>query len=124
VVRQKPPIIIITGGKTMTNGKMKERLKGAVMGFLLCSVLFSATAVVANQVRQRDLHFTGVRIFVDGAEIVPRDGAGNLVEPFIMDGTTYLPVRAVANALGVLVDWDGATQSVFLFYYPCIFSGS
>ncbi|MBQ9997667.1 MAG: hypothetical protein IJP19_01465, partial [Clostridia bacterium] len=30
------------------------------------------------------------------------------------NGTTYLPVRAVASALGMDVDWDGNTSTVIL----------
>lgn len=36
------------------------------------------------------------------------------MEPFILDGTTYLPVRAVAGALGLGVGWDDATSTVTL----------
>ena len=35
-----------------------------------------------------------------------------MVEPFIIDGTTYLPVRALSNALGFDVGWDNATSTV------------
>lgn len=100
----------------MKNGKLKERVKGMAMGVLLCALVFSGVAVFANPqgAVQRTLHFNGIRVFLDGAEIVPRDGMGNLVEPFTMDGTTYLPVRSIADALGVLVYWDSTTNSVHL----------
>lgn len=42
------------------------------------------------------------------------DVNGNPVYPLLNGGTTYLPVRAVSNMLGVNVDWDGATQTVLL----------
>jgi hypothetical protein len=32
----------------------------------------------------------------------------------MVDGTTYLPVRAVASALGLAVEWDGETNTVRL----------
>ena len=35
-------------------------------------------------------------------------------EPFIYDGTTYLPVRAVGEAVGKTVGWDGKTNTVTL----------
>jgi hypothetical protein len=37
---------------------------------------------------------------------------GVSVEPFIINGTTYLPVRAVAEALDMEVSWDNASKSV------------
>jgi hypothetical protein len=51
---------------------------------------------------------------VNGELITPRDGQGNVVEPFIHNGTTFLPARAIAEALGQTVEWDGATQTVYI----------
>ena len=55
---------------------------------------------------------------VDGIPIVPKDAKGNIVEPFIYEGTTYLPVRAVGEALGKAVTWDGATKTVYIGNVP------
>jgi len=48
----------------------------------------------------------------------PKDGNGNIVDPFVVDGTTYLPVRAVSEALGKTVTWDGATATVYIGQKP------
>jgi hypothetical protein len=53
-------------------------------------------------------------LVVNGQEVTPRDVQGNVVEPFIFEGTTFLPVRAVAEALGQEVNWDGATNTVYI----------
>ena len=58
------------------------------------------------------LVYRGIKIILDGTLITPRDASGNVVEPFIIDGTTYLPVRALSNALGFDVGWDNATSTV------------
>lgn len=42
------------------------------------------------------------------------DVNGNTVYPVSYNGTTYLPIRAVSNMLGVEVDWDQSTQTVLL----------
>ncbi|MCD8049703.1 MAG: RICIN domain-containing protein [Clostridia bacterium] len=55
-----------------------------------------------------------ITIVVDGVTIEPVDVNGNAVEPFIEDGTTYLPVRAVAEALGLSIDWDNDTRTVVI----------
>lgn len=82
---------------------MKKRIQGFVAGVLTCA-LFGAGAYAAQS----------VRIVVDGSEIVPLDGNGKRVDPIIVDGTTYLPVRAVANAFGKAVYWDGPSYTVYL----------
>lgn len=42
------------------------------------------------------------------------DGNGNQVYPINYQGTTYLPIRAISNLLGIDVGWDGATKTVLL----------
>lgn len=58
--------------------------------------------------------YTGVKIYMDDVNFIPKDVNGNPVDIFIYNGTTYLPARAVSNVLGVNVDWDGSTHSVYL----------
>jgi N-acetylmuramoyl-L-alanine amidase len=47
-----------------------------------------------------------ITIKVDG-KIIETD-----VEPINVNGRVLVPVRAVAEALGCKVDWDGDTQTV------------
>ena len=63
-----------------------------------------------------DINYRKIKIVLDGEEITPCDGLGNTVEPFIMSstGTTYLPLRAVSQALGLYVHWDEPTNTVNL----------
>jgi hypothetical protein len=77
-------------------------------------LLSGATAFAAARTENITISFNGIRLVVNGTEVTPRDGAGNVVEPFIWNGTTYLPVRAIATALGQEVDWDGNTQTVYI----------
>ena len=55
-----------------------------------------------------------ISVVIDGVKIQPTDVDGDAVEPFAINGTTYLPVRAVANAFNFQVDWDGSTNTVFI----------
>lgn len=93
---------------------MKKRLQGLVAGMLIASMLTSGV-VFAKQISQTaQLFYNNIKIYIDGGEIVPKDANGNVVEPFTINGTTYLPVRAISNAFGKDVEWDGATQSVYI----------
>lgn len=56
----------------------------------------------------------GVKIYMNGNELIPRDANGNIVDAFIFEGTTYLPIRAVSEALEKNVEWDGTTSSVYI----------
>ncbi len=93
---------------------MKKRLQGLVAG-LLIATLFTGGMTFAKQISETaELFYNNIKIYIDGGEIVPKDANGNVVEPFTMNGTTYLPVRAISNAFGKDVEWDGATQSVYI----------
>lgn len=94
---------------------MKGQWKGFVSGLAVATLVFGLGApAFAATVRQLNASYSGIKITMDGKEIVPTDASGAVVEPFAVDGTIYLPVRAVANALGLGVQWEGATQTVKL----------
>ena len=57
------------------------------------------------------LTYRGIRIVLDGKLIIPKDANGNVLDAFVLRGSTYLPIRALANALGCSVDWDGTTNT-------------
>ena len=56
----------------------------------------------------------GFKVYVNDKLIVPTDVNGKTVDVLLYKGTTYLPVRAVANALDQAVAWDGASYSVYI----------
>lgn len=91
---------------------MKKRSSFAA-GMLTMALLFGlvGTAYAAYQ-KQATLNYQDIKITLNGELVTPKDGAGNIVEPFTIDGTTYLPVRAIANAMGLEVNWNGATNTV------------
>ena len=95
---------------------MKKHHRWFIAGIvftLIVSTLISTA--FAAYTRQATLNYSGISITLDGKKITPKDANGKAVEPFIIDGTTYLPVRAVANALGLNVTWDGTTKTVGLY---------
>ena len=91
---------------------MKKGLVTVLLVLLIVSITTAAFASSGSKNAQ--LYYRDITITVDGEEIVPKDANGNIVEPFIVDGTTYLPVRAVAQALRLSVSWDDATSTVAL----------
>ena len=92
---------------------MKKRIVSLVLVVVLVFALASTVSAVANTISAQ-LTYRDIKITLDGSAITPKDATGKTVEPFIMDGTTYLPVRAVADALGLDVKWDAATNTVGL----------
>lgn len=91
--------------------KIKHFALGMIITFVLSVMVIPA---VAETVQKRISVITGVNIFLDDIKLNPKDVTGRPVEVFIYEGTTYLPVRAVAEAVGKAVSWDGETMSVYL----------
>ena len=96
--------------------KRTEKARYLIMGMLIMLILSTIImpALAASNMRQITAYFNGIKIYVDDNLIQPKDSNGKTVEPFLYNGTTYLPVRAVADALGQPVIWDGKTSSVYL----------
>lgn len=55
-----------------------------------------------------------VKFNVDGKSWVPKDDKGNKLAAITYNNTTYLPVRAVSEAVGTAVNWDAKSQTVQL----------
>lgn len=95
---------------------MKGQFKGFVVGLLIGAFVLSGIAVVATDGLRtlENVKVGGIRIVVEGKEFIGTDANGAVVELMIYNGTTYLPVRAVANAFGKAVYWDGEESTVYL----------
>lgn len=97
---------------------MKKRMKtlttflaGALCAVMVISITVPSFAVDAWKTISV---MTGINVYVDDVKVNPTDANGKPVDVLLYDGTTYLPVRAVSQALGQNVAWDGKTQSVFV----------
>lgn len=91
---------------------MKKRSK-VVFAAVILVVALSVSAFAATAGRNI-LIYPGISIYIDDAKLNPTDVNGNPVEVFSYNGTTYLPVRAISEAFGKQVQWDGKTQSVYI----------
>lgn len=92
---------------------MKTKLKICAAA-LLASVAIGATVYAANLTKKIDVLYDDIKILSNNIEFMPVDEQGSQVEPFIYEGTTYLSVRAVSEALGKNVSWDSETKTVMV----------
>ncbi len=93
---------------------MNKRLQGLIAGVLIGTTLTGGVVIAATGTTLYGVVTNGIKIVVDGQKLNPTDAQGRTVEPMIYNGTTYLPVRAVASALGKAVYWDGPNMTVYL----------
>ena len=94
---------------------MKKKFS-RVLSTVLAVCLTAAIAIPALADGNSTLSelFRGVTVYVDGAKVEPKNAAGEPAEPFIVDNSTYLPARAISDALGAEISWDEATYNVYI----------
>src|SRR5690348_4623961 len=101
----------------------RDKFKGFAMGAITVALLGSlvGTAFASGKLTSIKVVQGGIALYVDGKLIKPTDGNGKVVEPFIYDGTTYLPLRALSNALTnnqKEVKWVAETSSIYVGQAP------
>lgn len=96
--------------------KKLNNVKWFTLGVAVCLLVavLAVPSLAESTSRQLTAVYNGIGIYVNGVKIDPRDANGNSVQPFVVDGTTYLPVRAIAEAVGYDVNYDASTQTVSL----------
>lgn len=82
--------------------------------------LTAGTASAAGNTVTKTLQaqYPDIKMVVNGQAVTPQNGAGTLVEPFIVDGTVYLPMRVVGEAVGKSIEWDAQTHTVYIGKAP------
>lgn len=95
---------------------MKKRK--ILVAVLCCSLALVTVAYATNATKTIQAAYMNIKLVIDGVPVTPKDSNGTTVEPFIYNGTTYLPVRAVGEALGKQVGWDGKTKTVYIGEVP------
>ena len=85
---------------------MKKFLKGLILGVALTS----SVSVIASSGRSIQV-FDIVKRIVVNKEVKPFEKGK---EPFVYNGTTYVPLRFIAESLGEEVDWDREMGTVYV----------
>ena len=94
---------------------MKERLQGLTAGILIGVLSAGSVAFAKNVAEQIEVRYNNIKVYKDNVLCELKDANGSVIEPFIYNGTTYMPVRGTANLADMQVTWDGAAQSVYLW---------
>lgn len=101
--------------------KNKRVLAGFCAGLLTAGIIFGLDlpSKALSTFQQINVSMGGISLYIDGKLQVPTNVNGDVVEPILYDGTTYLPVRALTGMLtDKPVDWDGATETVYIGTKP------
>jgi hypothetical protein len=99
----------------MLNMKRMTRVSLAVVVLLITSIIAAGTVWGYSALRKVDATANdNIKIYYDGDLKTFTDTDGSKISPVIINGRTYLPLRAISDLVGVGVEWDGTTQSIYL----------
>lgn len=94
------------------------KIKKSILAIVLVLVIVCSMGIgaMAGGVINKVTAYTNanVDITLNGESFVPKDADGNAVPIIIYNDRTYLPVRALGEAVGMNVDWKGETETVIL----------
>lgn len=88
---------------------MNKTFKGLVIGTIIGATLTTATIGFAeNGVKGIEAYYKNIKVKING---VTKESEK---EPFIVDGSTYVPLRFISEAFNKDVNWDGKTNTVLI----------
>lgn len=92
----------------------KQRACGFVSGVLATLLTVALVTPVFALATKKITVETGVKVYVDDHLVQVEDAYGNPMDAVIWDGRTYLPVKAITDAMDIPLKWEGKTFSVYV----------
>ena len=96
---------------------MKKSARIFIAGFMSCFLLFAgATTVVAasNGTTISAMLNGTVKMMLNGTEFKAKDNSGNELLPITYNNRTYLPARALSEALNVPIEYVPTTNTIWI----------
>lgn len=95
--------------------KKLSKLSLIVTGVLITSLVTVSSVWAYNALRKVDATANdNIKIYYDGQLKSFTEEDGSKISPVIINGRTYLPLRAIADLVGIGIEWDGAIQTINL----------
>lgn len=102
---------------------MKKKILIPVIAALV-TIILAGTAFATVGSTQLSAYFRDIQVVFRNSSRIEQnvtdqlvDVNGEVKEAFIVDGTTYVPLRAISEILGYDVGWDGETNTVSISGY-------
>lgn len=77
---------------------------------LLIGTIFSGNTLAAQEKKLLEAYYSNIGVFYNGNQV----SIDPSQQPFIVKGSTYIPLRALGEAFGKNVRWDGANNKIYV----------
>ena len=81
-----------------------------ILSVILCLALLCGLMPTAFAAQTQTIEVNPINIMVGGKEFLPTDANGKDVPVFVYNGTTYAPLRALAEAYGLTVGYNSSKK--------------
>ncbi|WP_102345081.1 stalk domain-containing protein [Bacillus sp. Marseille-P3661] len=87
---------------------IKKPIAALSAGVLISGILFTHSVDASQARKSLDAHYNNIKIMNNNqlVSVEPSD------EPFIVNGTTFIPLRMMGELFNKSVIWDGVTQTI------------
>lgn len=83
-----------------------------LVAVMMLVMSFSSTGFASWLDQTIKASYRNISVFVNGTMKQAKTATGTVVEPFIVDGTTYVPLRGIAEMLGYQVSFNPTTYRI------------
>ncbi|KWX75972.1 hypothetical protein AMQ84_16640 [Paenibacillus riograndensis] len=93
---------------------MKKKMTAGLIVFAVLGGMGTGVYAGSNLQEIKAFLNPGIKFKMDGQPVQLKNSSGAVVAPITYNNTTYLPVRAVSDVLGVTVNFDAASNTILL----------
>ncbi|WP_310833050.1 stalk domain-containing protein [Paenibacillus pedocola] len=93
---------------------MKKKMTAAFTAFAVLGGMGAGVVAGANLQEIKAFLNPSIKFKLNGQPVQLKNSSGAVVAPITYNNTTYLPVRAVSDLLGVAVKFDPTANTIFL----------
>ena len=105
--------------------KIKAKLRGArnfILGMITMALIFALVMTVGANTGRRtetvNITYDNIKIVINGQPTTLRDLQGNPIEPFLMDGTMFVPISPLVRQFGYSSTYEASTRTLFIGPMP------
>lgn len=93
------------------NMRKHKKLMVSVIAVLVFSMAMATVVFAAGYYKQLTAYFNNIQVYRNNQKVQLNLEKG-MLEPFIVNGYTYVPLRAINNIFGTEIKWDGANYRI------------
>lgn len=98
--------------------KSKKKVLALTISALILLLSFGTTSYAQTIQSTLKAQFVSFKILMNGTQVTPKDSQGNTVQPLLVNGTTYLPIRAFGDLFAKNVDFDNSLKQISISDKP------